>query len=79
MDHSPGDICEPILLRVVENVIEPLVRVECQDIHVRMGMREVSCVIEECSVVVLNILLIEWRDGSSNVVGRALKRRKRHE
>ena len=71
----PGDVREPVILRSVQDLVEPRVRVEREDVDVPVRRSEACGVVQEGGVVVDDVLLVERRDGRADVVWGALEGR----
>ena len=74
-DSAPCDISEPVMLGIVEDVTEPLVRVEREHGDVRVRMGKGGDVSGERGVVVDDVLLVERDVGRADMSRRPLERR----
>ena len=75
MTLVPGYVREPVILRGVQDLVEPCVRVERQDVDVPVRRGEAGGMVQEGGVVVDDVLLVERRDGRADVVRGALEGR----
>ena len=73
-DGVPCDVLKPVVLSVVEDVTEPLVRVEREHGDVRVRMSEGGDVGGERGVVVDDVLLVERDVGRADMSRRPLER-----
>ena len=74
-DGVPCDVLKPVVLSVVEDVTEPLVRVEREHGDVRVRMSEGGDVGGERGVVVDDVLLVERDVGRADMSWRPFERR----
>ena len=74
-DSAPCDVSEPVVLGVVEDVSEPLVRVEREHGDVRVRMGKGGDVGGERGVVVDDVLLVERDVGRADMSRRPFERR----
>ncbi len=71
---APCDVLEVVVRSVVQDVAEPGVRVEREDGHVWVCVREGGDVRGERGVVVDDVLLVERGVGRADVLGGPLQR-----
>ena len=75
MRPVPSYVREPVILRGVQDLVEPCVRVEREDVDVPVRRGEMGGMVQEGGVVVDDVLLVERRDGRADVVWGALEGR----
>ena len=75
----PSNVRESVVRRGVQDLVEPCVRVERQNVDIPVRRGETRGVIQEGSVIVDDVLFVERRDGRPNVVRGALEGRESDE
>ena len=75
MTLVPSYVREPVILRSVQDLVEPCVRVEREDVDIPVRRGETRGVVQEGGVVVDDVLFVQGGDGRADVVRGALERR----
>ena len=69
----PSDVCEPIVVRIIQDLREEGMCVKRQHVHVPVGLGEVRRVREKGRIVVEDVLSVEGRDRGTDVIRRAIE------